>query len=300
MSKIYALYNPHSGHNTGKQKAEALQAQYSSPLTYIDMTTISDYADFAGNLAPDDKIIVCGGDGTLNRFVNEIYDLNIKNDILYYATGSGNDFLRDFGKPAGAAPMRINEEIKNLPVVTVNGKSYRFINGIGYGLDGYCCEVGDELRRTSEKPVSYTAIAIKGLLSKYNPTNATVTVDGEKHEFKKVWIAPTMVGRYYGGGLMPAPGQRREDRTDHVSVGVMYHAGRLHTLMVFPSVSKGGHIKHKKMAAEFKGRHIKVEFDRPVALQIDGETVLGVTQYEVTIDPAYLQKREPASANAQV
>ncbi len=300
MSKIYVLYNPHAGHNTGKQKAEALQAQYSSPLTYVDMTAITDYSSFAGDLTPEDKIIVCGGDGTLNRFVNEIYDLDIKNDILYYATGSGNDFLRDFGKPAGAAPMRINEEIKTLPVVTVNGKSYRFINGIGYGLDGYCCEVGDELRRTSEKPVSYNAIAIKGLLSKYTPTNATITVDGEKHEFKKVWIAPTMVGRYYGGGLMPTPGQRREDRADHVSVGVMHHAGRLHTLMVFPSVSKGGHIKHQKMAAEFKGRHITVEFDRPVALQIDGETILGVTKYEVTIDPACLQKRAPASANAQV
>lgn len=296
MSKIYVLYNPHAGHNTGKEKALALEAQYSSPLTYVDMTAIASYADFAKELADEDKIIVCGGDGTLNRFVNEIYDLDIKNDILYYATGSGNDFLRDFGKPAGAAPMRINEEIKNLPVVTVNGKSYRFINGIGYGLDGYCCEVGDELRKTSLKPVSYSGIAIKGLLGKYQPTNAVVTVDGVRRTFKKVWIAPTMVGRYYGGGLMPTPDQRREDRTDHVSVGVMYHAGRLHTLLVFPAVSKGGHIKHKKMAAEFQGRHITVEFDRPVALQIDGETVLGVTKYEVTIDPALLAKQQQAQA----
>ena len=296
MSKIYVLYNPHAGHNTGKQKAMALEAQYTSPLTYVDMTAIASYADFAKELEAQDKIIVCGGDGTLNRFVNEIYDLDIKNDILYYATGSGNDFLRDFGKPEGAAPMRINEEIKNLPVVTVNGKSYRFINGIGYGLDGYCCEVGDELRKTSKKPVSYTAIAIKGLLSKYKPTNAKVTVDGVEHSYKKVWIAPTMVGRYYGGGLMPTPGQKREDRADHVSVGVMHHAGRLHTLLVFPSVSAGGHIKHKKMAAEFQGRHIKVEFDRPVALQIDGETVLAVTSYEVSVDPACTSAKEPAAA----
>ncbi|MBQ9802670.1 MAG: diacylglycerol kinase family protein [Clostridia bacterium] len=294
MSKIYVLYNPHSGHNTGKQKAEALNAQYDTALTYVDMTTITDYRTFAAALGAEDKLIICGGDGTLNRFVNEIYDLGIENDILYYATGSGNDFLRDFGKSAGSAPMRINDEIKNLPVVTVNGKSYRFINGIGYGLDGYCCEVGDALRLSSEKPVSYTAIAIKGLLSKYKPTNATVTVDGVTREYKKVWIAPTMVGRYYGGGLMPTPGQRREDRTDHVSVGVMHHAGRLHTLLVFPSVSKGGHIKHKSLAAEFQGRRIKVAFDRPVALQIDGETVLGVTEYEVTVDPALLSQ-EPAA-----
>lgn len=296
MSKILVLYNPHSGHRTGKERATALEKLFTAPLTYADMTTIEDYRALFGELTAEDTVIVCGGDGTLNRFVNEIYDLDIKNDILYFATGSGNDFLRDFGKAAGTAPIRINDEIKNLPVVTVNGKSYRFINGIGYGLDGYCCEVGDELRKASEKPVSYTSIAIKGLLHNYRPTNATVTVDGKVYNFEKVWIAPTMVGRYYGGGLMPTPHQHRNDRADHVSVGVMHRAGRLHTLLVFPSVSKGGHVKHKKMATELQGKRITVEFDRPVALQIDGETVLGVTRYDVTIDPALLKKEAAASA----
>ena len=52
-----------------------------------------------------------------------------------------------------------------------------FINGIGYGIEGYCCEEGDKIRATSDKPVNYTAIAIKGLLYKFKPRNATVTVD---------------------------------------------------------------------------------------------------------------------------
>lgn len=281
---IFALYNPYSGHNTGKEKASALQAMYETPLTFLDMTAIESYADFVKGLAPDDRIIVCGGDGTLNRFINDTYELNIQNDIFYYATGSGNDFLRDFGLKAGTKPMRINDEIKNLPTVTVNGKSYRFINGIGYGLDGWCCEIGDALRKTSEKPVSYSSIAVKGLLKAYTPTRANVIVDGMVHQYKKVWIAPTMVGRYYGGGLMPTPHQQRGDRADHVSVGVMHSWGRLRTLLAFPGVSKGKHIKHQKMAAEWQGKHIVVEFDRPVALQIDGETVLGVTRYEVTVD----------------
>ena len=47
------------------------------------------------SLEGDDSIIICGGDGTLNRFVNAIYDLNTDKEILYYAAGSGNDFLRD-------------------------------------------------------------------------------------------------------------------------------------------------------------------------------------------------------------
>ena len=296
---VYALYNPHAGHNTGKEKASVLQTMYETPLTFMDMTAIESYADFVAGLAPDDRLVVCGGDGTLNRFINDTYDINIQNDIFYYAVGSGNDFLRDFDLKVGSAPMRINDEIKHLPMITVNGKSYRFINGIGYGLDGWCCEIGDELRKTSEKPVSYSAIAIKGLLKAYTPTNATVTVDGVVHKYSKVWIAPTMVGRYYGGGLMPTPHQHRNDRADHVSVGIMHTWGRLRTFLAFPGVSKGKHIKHKKLSAEWQGKHIVVEFDRPVALQIDGETVLGVTKYEVTVDgyKAEAPVAEEATAN---
>ena len=35
------------------------------------------------------------------------------------------------------------------------------------------------------------------------------------------------------------------------------------------------------MVKVFTGKEITVKFDRPCALQIDGETVLGVTEYKV-------------------
>ena len=221
MNSIIALYNPHSANNTGKEKADTLRSHYEAEPTFIDITTITDYTSFFKGLDATDSVVICGGDGTLNRFINEIYDLGIENDIYYYATGNGNDFLRDFDKAAGDAPIKINDEIKNLPTVTVNGKTYRFINGVGFGVDGYCCEVGDRLRLEGAKKINYTSIAIKGLLFHYKPTKAKVTVDGEERTYKKTWIAPTMVGGYYGGGMRPAPAQDRNKR-DTVSVTVMH------------------------------------------------------------------------------
>ena len=53
--------------------------------------------------------------------------------------------------------------------------------------------------------------------------------------------------------------------------------------MIFPSIFKGEHLKHTKHAKVFTGKHITVEFDRPVALQIDGETILNVKSYEVKV-----------------
>ena len=111
--------------------------------------------------------------------------------------------------------------------------------------------------------------------------NARVTVDGETGEFKKVYLAPSMNGRFYGGGMMIAPAQDRLNGEHSLAVVLYYGASKLKTLMVFPSIFKGEHMKHTEMTKVITGHDITVEFDRPTALQIDGETVVGVTTYTV-------------------
>lgn len=281
MSKVYVLYNPKAGNQGGEDTAKKVgQFLSGDEFVYTDVTSITDYKTYFADAAADDKIVICGGDGTLNRFINNTLQLDLSNAVYYYATGSGNDFLRDIGASVEDGPVQINQYIKDLPTVTVNGKSYSFINGVGYGIDGYCCEVGDEIRKQGKKP-NYTSIAIKGLLFHYNATNATVTVDGKISTYKKVWIAPTMFGRYYGGGMMAAPNQDRNDPAKGVTVMLMHKAGRIGTLCVFPSIFKGEHIKHEKTVAVQQGHDITVEFDRPVTLQIDGETIFNVSKYQV-------------------
>ncbi len=278
----HVLFNPFAGNDRGEEEARKLDALLpKATLRYYDMTRIGGYADFFAAISADDAVILAGGDGTINRFLNDTADIRISNDILYFAVGSGNDFLHDLGKQKGEPPFSIKEYLRDLPTVTVKGKSYRFLNGVGYGIDGYCCEVGDEQRKTSDKPVNYTSIAIKGLLFHFKPANAVVTVDGKQYTFKKVWLAPTMHGRFYGGGMMIAPGQDRKNAERTVSVSLLYGSGKLKTLIVFPSIFKGEHIKHTEMCKVLTGHEITVKFDRPTALQIDGETILGVTEYSV-------------------
>ena len=279
----HVLFNPQAGNGCGEEKARELNAVMAeATLQYYDMTKIHGYAEFFAAIDASDAVILAGGDGTINRFLNDTAELKIENDILYYAVGSGNDFLHDLGKQKGEPPFSIQEYLRDLPTVTVKGKTYRFLNGVGYGIDGYCCEVGDEQRGSSDKPVNYTAIAIKGLLFHFKPANATVTVDGKSYEFKKVWLAPTMHGRFYGGGMMIAPQQKRNNAERTVSLSLMFGSGKLKTLMVFPSIFKGEHVKHTEMCKVLTGHEITVKFDRPTALQIDGETIKNVTEYTAT------------------
>jgi diacylglycerol kinase family enzyme len=274
------LYNPLAAHGQGNRKIELLKEMLKGrECLYEDIREVN-YTALCKELKPNDRLVVAGGDGTLNRFVNAIGDNLLENEIYYFAAGSGNDFYHDVSKEPNKL-IRINSYIKDLPTVSVNGTERRFINGIGFGIDGYCCEEGDRIARTSERPVNYTSIAIKGLLFRYTPTNARITVDGKTVCFDQVWLAPTMNGRCYGGGLMITPKQDRLSKDRMLSVAVLHGSGRIRTLSVFPSIFKGEHVRHADIFEVFRGREITVEFDRPTALQIDGETVRGVRTYSV-------------------
>lgn len=279
--KYKVLYNPFAGRiNDTSFYDELKNALPDDEIEYYDLTKI-DYPEFFATVKEGEGVIIAGGDGTLNRYINATDGKEITAPVYYYAAGNGNDFWTDIGRKTGDKPVELAPYIEDLPTVEVNGGKYKFINGVGYGIDGYCCEVGDKLK-AADKKVNYAGIAIKGLLFHFKPSNAEVIVDGVTYNFKKVWIAPTMNGRMYGGGMIPTPAQDRLNGERTVSLCVFHGSGKLKTLMIFPSLFKGEHVKKTKHVKIISGKKITVRFDKPCALQIDGETVLNVTEYTVT------------------
>ena len=290
------LYNPLASSGKGEGKARKLIDMLSeaSEVRFQSLIDIEDKREFLDNLDPDVIPIITGGDGTLSRFVNSLNG-NPTRDIYYYPAGTGNDFLNDLGKTGDTEPFLLNPYIMNLPHIHFNGETHIFINGVGYGIDGYVCEEGDRIRRKTGRPINYTATAIKGLLFAYKQTHATVTVDGETMEFDNVWMTPTMLGRFFGGGMMCAPGQDRLNVDGTVSLMVMRCRSKLRTLLLFPTIFKGNHVKVTKIVSVFRGHKMHVKFDRPTALQIDGEVYSGVTEYTVTTATA---DRQAAAVSA--
>ena len=86
----------------------------------------------------------------------------------------------------------------------------------------------------------------------------------------------TMKGKCYGGGMIPAPEQKRDDPEGNLSLTLFHTSGRLKTLMIFPSIFKGEHVKKKKNVTVLSGKEILVEYSAPRPAQIDGETVKDV------------------------
>lgn len=278
----YVLMNPKANNGMGEQDAREWAKRLTETCNYVDVVSLPSMADFVAGLKPDDEIILTGGDGTLNHFANDLADVEVTNKIYYVKCGSGNDFYNDNKHRCDElGRIYLNDMLRNLPVIEVNGLRRRFINGIGYGIDGETCRVGEELRLKSTKRINYTNIAVKLLMGGYKLRRATVTVDGETYEYKNVWMAPTMQGRFYGGGMMVAPDQDRLNAEHKVTVVVAHKRSRVGTLMVFPSIFEGKHVLKKGFVTVFTGKKVTVTFDKPCALQIDGEVVHDVTTYSV-------------------
>lgn len=275
----YVLFNGLSNNHRGESNAkESLKLFLNGNEEFKDVTKI-DIKEFFTSLNKEDEVILTGGDGTVNHFVNDVAEIKISNNIYYYPSGTGNDFYTDI-KGEKDEPVLINEIIKDLPYVIVNDKKYYFVNGVGYGIDGYCCEKGDELQAKSDKPVNYTSICVKGMLFDYKPTTATIKIDDNpSFTVKHCWLVPSMKGRYYGGGMKVTPLQDRKSG----KVSVMYFKGinRLASLIMFSKIFTGEHVKFVNHVTIMTGNKIEVEFKDPRPLQIDGEVIKNVKKYTV-------------------
>lgn len=278
---VFLIYNPLANSNHGEETKNSIKVELEEK--YGQMREISviglDPKAFIDSLKESDKVVIVGGDGTLMHFANEVAGLELPCKFFLYKAGTGNDFLNDVKDKIDNNMIEINEYVKDLPIVYIDDKQYRFLNGIGYGLDGTACEVADKQRAAGKTKINYTSISINLLLFKYKCPSADVTVDGIKKHYKKVWLCSGMNGKYYGGGMMIAPEQ---DRLSNTLTSVVFHdSGRIKTLMVFPKIFKGEHTKYTKMVDIRTGHDITVEFSKPNALQIDGETFLNVKKYRI-------------------
>lgn len=277
------LFNPLAGKYDEDLFESYLPLPFEEKIQKYDITKVDNFDELLASFEAEDKIVVCGGDGTLNNFINSVNTDSVENDILFFAMGSGNDFLNDLGIQNHQQFIKINDYIKNLPVLSANEKSYKFINGIGFGVDGYVCKEVNRIRRqNTRRKKSYTLIALKGLLFMFKPVNATVIADGKEYKFKKVWMVPTMKGKFFGGGMMIAPNQDRKNSDNTLSVIIAHDLSTLKIATLFPSIFKGKHIKYTDYVTVLTANNITVKFDRICDMQIDGETLTDVKEYTVT------------------
>ena len=174
------LYNPHANNNDVTAALDGAMAYAAAPDTQAkDMTTVDVRAEICA-LGEKDRVLICGGDGTLMRLANALEGAEYSVPLYLWKSGTGNDFLRDLGKNEDNEPVLLNPYLKKLPSVKIAGKTYRYVNGIGFGLDGMVCEVTDKLKERGVKKINYTMESIKLLLGGFGEKVAAWCAAHEK------------------------------------------------------------------------------------------------------------------------
>lgn len=94
-----------------------------------------------------------------------------------------------------------------------------------------------------------------------------MVVDGKRMELRSL-LAAVANGRYYGGGMKAAP--RAEIDDGMLDLCVIEEKSRPEILRFLPMFIKGRHGGIRGVHF-FKGKHIEIECDKEVPLNVDGE-----------------------------
>lgn len=239
------------------------------------------------------KLLVCGGDGTINQVVNAVFQQNEvdPNDILvsFLPFGTGNDWIKTVGIPVDsqkALELISHGNEKKLDVGELwcswgkERKKAYFINIAGIGYDAFVIE--EMQKRTdldSLGKLSYLTAAV-GYLMKYKRTQMKITSEEFSYE-GPVLSGCIGKGKYNGNGMMQTP--HADPENGKLAVMLMTDISKLKLLTLTSNVYNGTFIKSKGIKT-FETEKLHVESYPPVRVECEGE-LLGFSPFDFTIRP---------------
>ncbi|MDY0276656.1 MAG: diacylglycerol kinase family protein [Acholeplasma sp.] len=265
------LYNPLSRNGKNVKlvfKLKSSLIREGKQVEVINILNIEDIEDFIYSHNHVSKIIIIGGDGTLNKLVNAIRGLEVKPEIYLSRAGTGNDFIRSLKVKKKKAFIDIKKYLENLPSVTFNDEEMLFLNGVGSGLDGHVCYLLNNSNNRKSKG-NYFKNAIKAF-REFKPLVSRVKIDDqEEMRIDKTWFVTVMNSKYFGGGMKIAPKADRE--SDYLNVVIIKKIPKWLLLLIFPTIYLGWHVIFNKYVEIYQANSVEVNFSRLTYLQIDGE-----------------------------
>jgi diacylglycerol kinase (ATP) len=230
-----------------------------------------------------DVIVSVGGDGTLNEVANGFFDGDrpVGGDAALgvISLGTGSDFVRTLGIPRslgsyldnlGSSPAKEVDVVRGRFATPDGSRITRYF--INCGEFGSGAAVADKVNRTT-KAFGGQMSFLWGILTTlpgYKNRMITYSVDdgAEMKEVLNDFVVAN--GRYFGGGLKPAPEASLEDGLlDIVTIGdisfreVLFNLGKLRN---------GTHLSNPKIRL-VRGRRVVASSDEKVLVEVDGELV---------------------------
>ena len=298
-SRTVFLVNPASANGATGKRWPKLEAR-ASELGLTGETLLSERPGHLTELArtaaeSGARLVVVGGDGTLNEVVNGIGGLDAEVAIL--PTGTGQDFGRTYGIPTDAdeaIQVALNGSLRTVDL----GKAFlrgtdgaeieRWFANIGSaGMSGAVARRANTMsKRLGGKATFYYALVREFVA--WRNVETTVRLDDTERtgRISNVIVA---IGRYQGGGMKIAPGAEPDDGLfDVILIGDIT---KLDFITTSPKLYKGGHIGHPRVEV-IRSRTVTIESAAHLPVELDGEQE-GTTPARIEIVPGAMRVRVP-------
>jgi YegS/Rv2252/BmrU family lipid kinase len=245
------------------------------------------------------KIIVVGGDGTMNEVVNGIFQQDrypsagIRLGMVM--VGTGNDWGKTFGIPAKyKKAIRLIREGKTFiqdagKVSFFNGEQQTryFINMAGLGYDGL---VADKTNRMKEKgkggTLAYLYNLLLGLFEYRQPT-LEIDIDGSTVFRGRVFSMSVGICKYNGGGMMQCPRAIPDDGILDITLIKFIHK---YKALVHINKLYSGQFEKLAFVQLFRGKTVTINRKQGMSMKLetDGES-MGQAPYHFEVMPRSLQ-----------
>lgn len=278
MKKVFII-NPAAGQKNSVSSITDMVEEYFSEEEYEIYSTKErlDACNFVKsyleNTEEDVCFYSCGGDGTLNEVVSGAY--GYKNAyIACYPSGSGNDFIKVFGKKDDFIALSNFKDYKVIEVDLMEVNDRFALNVCNLGFDAKVAHFLGVLRRfpfVSGK-MAYNIGVVLAMFTKIGQ-RITLKVDNvETKEQKKLLLSAIFNGTTYGGGYRGGPDAIVNDGI--LDIVVINKVSRLKIAKLI-SEYKNGSFKNnpdfKGIITSYEGKELEYNSKENFYYTLDGE-----------------------------
>lgn len=269
---LKVIYNPAAGRGRARRKVSEVEERLRAGGARVDCEASASPADLVrlaaeSSRARYDRIVVCGGDGTLNLALRE-FDL-ANGTLALIPMGSGDDFAKVTGIPRdieGACMNVLTGAVREVDVALANG--IRYLGVAGLGFDSEVAEYANQHVRWLRGPAVYL-YAILRVLPRFTPRPVRIRTDHGSRD-QAIMFAAVGNSRQYGGGIRITPDAQIDDGL--LDLCIVHETTRLQLLKTLPRAYTGAHVKSAFVEIG-RGREFQFDSDQIMAVYADGEAL---------------------------
>ncbi len=224
-------------------------------------------------------VVAVGGDGTASEVLDGLLSGGYLGEFGFIPRGSGGDFRRSLGIPsdvAGAARQlvatgRRQVDLGRIEFTGLDGRPgvRHFCNVASCGITAVVANNVNTGIKALGGPIAFKLASARALLG-WRDQAIRWRVDGGPWVEDEVTALSVCNGRFFGGGIMVAPGAKFDDGIFEVTVWKGYNV--VDFVVQQPKLYDGRHVQLPKTRV-LRGREIEVEpvGGARVMLEVDGE-----------------------------